>query len=284
MVDTSSQELHLVLVVKNSFLEAVHRDPAVLRRVRSASPRVGMRPLAALRQTMASIANVAAETLDVELVECHRLPVVTIFGNEDADWPCIENYVETDIDDFMTPIKRTRQPSAVLASCQMQEGDCGGKSAGADPGSFGSTVAPAEPLFQTSCAPSEAVSFQDSSGASHGQRSLRTIGASPAQAPAMQEDPCPTTTSACGVSSELDVFGGANQDDSIMRNKRNRHCKAKRDRYRKLITSLVETKTADPKAYVELLKDLPPSISKCQYTRTKLQEAVDKLSGESFGM
>jgi len=69
----------------------------------------------------------------------------------------------------------------------------------------------------------------------------------------MQEYSCPAPRSGCGASSEFgSLFGSANQDDTMTRNKKYRHCKSKRVRYRKLINRLVETKTADPKAYVEL--------------------------------
>lgn len=73
------------------------------------------------------------------------------------------------------------------------------------------------------------------------------------------------------------------QDDAAQRHRhqRNRHCKGKRDRYRRLVSRLVELASNDARAFHMEIAKLPPSIAGCEDSRTKLLSTIERLMQET---
>mmetsp|Transcript_98493 Transcript_98493/g.276999 ORF Transcript_98493/g.276999 Transcript_98493/m.276999 type:complete len:287 (-) Transcript_98493:257-1117(-) len=72
------------------------------------------------------------------------------------------------------------------------------------------------------------------------------------------------------------------QDDAAQScHKRNRHCKGKRDRYRRLVSRLVELASTDARAFHMEIAKLPPSIAGCEDSRTKLLSTIERLMQET---
>jgi len=79
---------------------------------------------------------------------------------------------------------------------------------------------------------------------------------------------------------DFDDIGDEPEDEdpnAPSRQKRNRHCKEKRNRYRRLITRLVELAKTDQQGFLEELKNLPPSIAACDKSRAKLLVTVEHI-------
>mmetsp|Transcript_138853 Transcript_138853/g.443309 ORF Transcript_138853/g.443309 Transcript_138853/m.443309 type:complete len:313 (-) Transcript_138853:147-1085(-) len=56
---------------------------------------------------------------------------------------------------------------------------------------------------------------------------------------------------------------------------KNRHCKAKRDRYRRLIDRLINKAKESREAFLQELENLPPSIAQCEDSKQRLLRTVE---------
>mmetsp|Transcript_100190 Transcript_100190/g.322901 ORF Transcript_100190/g.322901 Transcript_100190/m.322901 type:complete len:195 (+) Transcript_100190:182-766(+) len=68
------------------------------------------------------------------------------------------------------------------------------------------------------------------------------------------------------------------------RQKRNRHCKNKRDRYRRLVARLVEVAAKDPGAFLAQIGNLPPSIAECEKSKALLLAALEAKAMMQFSV
>mmetsp|Transcript_73868 Transcript_73868/g.153912 ORF Transcript_73868/g.153912 Transcript_73868/m.153912 type:complete len:228 (+) Transcript_73868:136-819(+) len=67
----------------------------------------------------------------------------------------------------------------------------------------------------------------------------------------------------------------------MARHQKNRHCKYKRDRYRRMVQRLVKLSIEDPQTFAyEMENNLPPSIAECQVSRAKLEATIESLRPE----
>eukprot|EP00405_Crypthecodinium_cohnii_P054439 CAMPEP_0206618664 /NCGR_PEP_ID=MMETSP0325_2-20121206/60397_1 /ASSEMBLY_ACC=CAM_ASM_000347 /TAXON_ID=2866 /ORGANISM="Crypthecodinium cohnii, Strain Seligo" /LENGTH=254 /DNA_ID=CAMNT_0054140945 /DNA_START=21 /DNA_END=785 /DNA_ORIENTATION=- len=67
----------------------------------------------------------------------------------------------------------------------------------------------------------------------------------------------------------------------MARHQKNRHCKYKRDRYRRMVQRLVAMAINDPRGFAfEMEHNLPPSIAECPTSRAKLEATINALRAE----
>mmetsp|Transcript_9631 Transcript_9631/g.21147 ORF Transcript_9631/g.21147 Transcript_9631/m.21147 type:complete len:158 (+) Transcript_9631:263-736(+) len=85
-----------------------------------------------------------------------------------------------------------------------------------------------------------------------------------------------------GDEQEDDDNQGDSQPRRVARQQKNRHCKNKRDRYRRLVHRLVQLALTDSDAFhYEMEHNLPPSIADCPVSRAKLEATIAKVTQDT---